>query len=155
MTGSGVLGTAQSCGGDVWSTWAGQQPSHGDKRDQDQAEADSAYGFDGYQWLLNGSPISGATGPSYTPAVTAANLGQQLSCEATVTYTLFPITVSATGAAITLIAPTRCSDHADRTDEPEGVAAAGVFEAVRGSRRAGRAGDADQRRQRGCGSDNR
>jgi streptogramin lyase len=95
VTGSGELGTPQSCGGDAWSTWAGWQPSP------------SANGLDGYQWLLDGSPISGATGPTYTPAVTSANLGQQLSCEATVTYTLFPITVSATSSAITLTtAPT-------------------------------------------------
>ena len=48
VTGSGGVGVPQSCGGDTWSTWAGQQPSH------------SAYGFDGYQWLLDGSPIAGA-----------------------------------------------------------------------------------------------
>jgi streptogramin lyase len=91
VTGSGGVGTLQTCGGDVWSSWAGQQPSH------------SANGFDGYRWLLGGSPIAGATGPSYTPPVTAAELGQQLSCTATVTYTLLHVTVSATSAAVTLV----------------------------------------------------
>ena len=76
----------QVCGGDVWSTWAGQQPSH------------NAFGFDGYQWLLDGSAIAGATGSSYTP--TAADAGHLLSCRATVTYTLFPTTVSATSTAV-------------------------------------------------------
>src|SRR5438093_1260167 len=55
LTGSGGVGVPQACGADVWSAWAGQQPSH------------SAFGFDGYQWLLDGSPIAGQTGPSYTP----------------------------------------------------------------------------------------
>ena len=48
---SGGVGVPKACGGDVWSTWAGQQPSH------------SAFGFDGYQWLLDGSPIAGRPAP--------------------------------------------------------------------------------------------
>ena len=83
---SGGVGVPQVCGGDVWSTWAGQQPSH------------SAYGFDGYRWLLDGSAIPGASGTSYTPS--AADAGHLLSCQVTVTYTLFPVTVSATSTAV-------------------------------------------------------
>ena len=86
VTGSGGVNLPQTCGGDVWSTWAGQQPSH------------SAYGFDGYQWLLDGSPITGATGQSYTPP--AADAGHQLSCKATVTYPLLVVTASATSTAV-------------------------------------------------------
>ena len=86
VTGSAGVGVPQACGGDVWSTWAGQQPSH------------SAFGFDGYQWLLDGSAITGATGQSYTPTV--ANAGHLLACKATVTYTLLAVTVSATSAAV-------------------------------------------------------
>jgi streptogramin lyase len=89
LTGGGGEGIPQPCGGDVWSSWAGQQPSH------------SVYRFDGYQWLLDASPIAGATGSSYTPTV--ANMGHMLSCEATVTYTLFPVTVSATSASLTVL----------------------------------------------------
>ena len=81
----GVL-VPQSCAGDVWSTWVGQQPSH------------TAFGFDGYQWLLDGSAIAGATGPSYTPTLDDA--GHQLSCEATVTYSIMPTTASATSAGV-------------------------------------------------------
>jgi hypothetical protein len=86
VTGTDGVGVAQSCGGDVWSTWAGQQPSH------------SAFAWDGYKWLLDGSPIAGATGASYTP--TAADAGHLLSCEATVTYTLLYVTASATSTPV-------------------------------------------------------
>jgi hypothetical protein len=85
VTGSGGVGMQKACDGDVWSTWAGQQPSH------------NAFGFDGYQWLLDGSPIAGQTGPSYTP--TPADAGHQLSCTVTVTYPLLVVTVSAPSAA--------------------------------------------------------
>ena len=83
---SGGVSVPQVCGGDVWSTWAGQQPSH------------SAFSFDGYRWLLDGNAIAGASGTSYTPS--AADVGHLLSCQATVTYTLFPVTVSAMSAAV-------------------------------------------------------
>jgi hypothetical protein len=86
VTGSGGVGVRKACGGDVWSTWAGQQPSH------------NAFGFDGYQWLLDGSPIAGQTGHSYTP--TTADVGHQLSCTVKVTYPLLVVTVSATSAAM-------------------------------------------------------
>jgi hypothetical protein len=86
VTGSDGVGVPQACGGDIWSSWAGQQPSH------------SAFDFDGYQWLLDGRPIAGATGQSYTPTV--ANAGRLLSCKARVTYTLLSVTVSATSAAV-------------------------------------------------------
>ena len=86
VTGSHGVLVRQTCSGDAWSSWAGMQPSH------------DAYGFDGYVWLLDGSPIPGATEASYTP--TLADAGHQLSCRATVTYTLFPVTVSATSTAV-------------------------------------------------------
>ena len=84
MTGSGGVGVAKTCGGDIWSSWAGQQPSH------------TAYGFDGYQWLLDANPITGQTGNSYTPTTTDA--GHQLSCTVKVTYPLLVVTTTATSA---------------------------------------------------------
>ena len=60
-----------------------------------------AFGFDGYQWRLDGNPIAGATGPSYTP--TAADVGHQLSCTVTGTYPLLVVTVSSTSAARTVL----------------------------------------------------
>jgi streptogramin lyase len=86
VSGTGGVGVAQTCGGDTWSDWAGQQPSR------------TLFGFDGYRWLLDGNPIAGATGTSYTPSPDQA--GHQLSCAVTATYPLLAVTVSATSAQI-------------------------------------------------------
>jgi hypothetical protein len=88
VSGGGNLGATQTCGGDTWSSWAGQQPSR------------TAFGFDGYRWLLDGSPIAGATGSSYTP--TADQVGHALSCDVTASYALVQVTVSATSVAVTI-----------------------------------------------------
>jgi len=90
IAGSGQQGTQQVCEGDRWADWAGQQPSL------------SAFGFDGYRWLLDGGAIAGQTAQAYTPTV--ADIGHQLTCTATVTYTLFPTTESVTSAATTVTA---------------------------------------------------
>jgi hypothetical protein len=89
VTGSGQQGTQQVCQGDEWAQWAGQPPSY------------SASGFDGYQWLLDGTPIAGQTSQSYTPI--AGDIGHPLSCRVTVTYPLLSVTTSATSAPVTVI----------------------------------------------------
>jgi len=86
VTGPGGVAVPDVCGGDVWGTWAGQQPSR------------NAFGFDGYQWLLDGNPIAGETSVSYTP--TAGDVGHELSCTVKATYPLLVVTVSATSAAV-------------------------------------------------------
>jgi hypothetical protein len=86
VSGTAGVNVAQTCGGDTWSSWAGTQPSR------------TAFGFGGYRWLLDGTPIPGATGTSYAP--TAAEAGHQLACEVTATYTLLAVTVSATSATL-------------------------------------------------------
>ncbi len=85
LSGPATVGAPIHCQSGPWTTWAGQQPSL------------SAFGYDGYQWLLDGDPITGETGQSYTPV--AAEVGQQLSCTVTATYTLLSVTVAATSAA--------------------------------------------------------
>jgi streptogramin lyase len=85
ISGGGNLGAPQVCA-DAWNDWAGAQPSH------------TAFGFDGYQWLLDGTAIAGATAQTYSP--TSGDVGHQLACSAKVTYTLFPTTVTATSAAV-------------------------------------------------------
>jgi hypothetical protein len=88
VDGGGYLGATQTCGGDTWTSWAGEQPSH------------AAFGFDGYRWLLDGSVIAGATGATYEP--TADQVGHALSCTVTVSYALVQVTASATSTAVTI-----------------------------------------------------
>jgi streptogramin lyase len=90
VAGSAQAGTQQVCEGELWNNWAGQQPSLG------------AFAFDGYQWSLDGTPISGQTNQAYTP--TAANVGHTLSCTVTATYALSAVTTVATSAGVTVIA---------------------------------------------------
>jgi len=90
VAGSAQQGTPQTCDGARWADWAGQQPSL------------DAFGFDGYQWFVDGSAVAGGTAQSYTPTV--ADIGHQLSCRVTVTYTLFPATVSATSVSVLVTA---------------------------------------------------
>jgi hypothetical protein len=88
VSGGGRVGTPQLCNVS-WSPWARQLPSA------------SLFGFDGYSWLLDGSPI--AAGQTYTP--TAAQVGHQLSCAETVTYPLLTVSSSATSAAVLVNQP--------------------------------------------------
>jgi hypothetical protein len=90
VTGPGRQGSEEWCGGALWADWAGEQPST------------TAFAFDGYQWLLDGNAVQGETAQTYTPA--AGDAGHQLSCRVTATYTLFPATVSATSAAVSITA---------------------------------------------------
>ena len=87
--GGGVAGSPQTCNAS-WSAWAREEPSG------------SLFGFDGYRWLLDGSPV--ATGQAYGPP--AAAIGHALSCSDTVTYPLLAVTTSATSAPETVLAPT-------------------------------------------------
>jgi len=86
IAGDGGEGIAQSCAGATWSDWAGMQPSL------------TRFAYDGYRWQLDGAPIDGETEQSYTP--TATDLGHTLTCSATVTYALFPVTVTAASAGV-------------------------------------------------------
>jgi len=116
VAGSGQQGTQQVCEGDRWANWAGQQPTL------------DAYGFDGYQWLLDGTAISGQTSQTYTPVT--SDIGHQLSCTVTVSYALFPLTVSATSAAMSVIAqssgPTGATGPAGATGSAGAAGAAGA-----------------------------
>jgi hypothetical protein len=90
VTGSGESGTRQVCEGAEWSPWDDQLPSA------------SAFGYDGFQWLLNGAPITGQTAQTYTP--TSGDVGGTLTCTETVTYPLLDVTTSATSPSAPVIA---------------------------------------------------
>ena len=78
VTGSVTVGSTLTCGGDSWSTWAGQQPSR------------TVFGFDGYRWLRDGAALPDP--PSATHVVSVQDLSHALTCSATVTYPLLNVT---------------------------------------------------------------
>jgi streptogramin lyase len=107
VTGAGQVGSQLLCEGASWSSWDSLQPST------------TAFGFDGYRWLLDGRAIAGATAHAYTP--TAEQVGHQLSCSVTVTYPLLNVTVSATSAGVTVSAAPASSPAPTPTPSPAPV----------------------------------
>jgi hypothetical protein len=101
VTGGGQEGTPQICTAAQWASFASQQPLV------------SLFPFDGVQWLLNGTVVTGQTSATFTP--TSAEVGDTLACSRTVTYTLGSVTAPsandvtavATSPAITVTAPTQ------------------------------------------------
>jgi hypothetical protein len=67
VIGSGRQGAEQTCGGELWASWAGQQPVP-------NAPAATPPGV---QWLLDGSPIAAATAKTYAPG--AGDVGHKLA----------------------------------------------------------------------------
>ena len=84
--GAARVGSPLTCGGDAWSTWAGQQPLRG------------LFALDGYRWQRDGTALAAEPGPSYTP--TADDLGHRVSCQVTVTYPLLSVSASAPSAPV-------------------------------------------------------
>jgi streptogramin lyase len=89
VSGPGEVGATLTCENPAWNSWAGQQPST------------SAFAFDGYTWLLEGSPIAGQTSQSFSP--TTADAGHNVSCSVRATYPLLSVTVSATSPGVRII----------------------------------------------------
>ena len=88
VTGVPQPGGTLTCQPATFVSYAGQQPSL------------SAFGFDGFRWLSNGTQIPGATSQTHT--LTSADVGHQISCRETVTYRLVGPTVSANSAPVTV-----------------------------------------------------
>jgi streptogramin lyase len=88
VVGSGHADTEHECATGTWSDWAIGGPG----------------GF-AIQWLLDGRPIAGATGTTYTPAAT--DIGHRLSCRVTASYPrpILPVDVTATSQRGLRIAP--------------------------------------------------
>jgi len=93
VTGSAQQGTQQACQGERWADWAGQQP----------VQNASTTTPPGLQWLLDGTPIAGASGQTYTPV--AGDVGHQLACAVNAFYPLVRVTVTATSAGVKVLAP--------------------------------------------------
>jgi streptogramin lyase len=89
ISGAGEVGKTLTCENPVWNEWADQQPSV------------SAFGFDGYSWSLEGSPIAGADSQTYVPTVT--DTGDELSCSVRASYPLLSVTVSSTSPGVKII----------------------------------------------------
>lgn len=79
ITGTLREGDQVQCGGERWSTWAGEQP-----RDT------------GITWRRDGTPIAGATARTYS--ATASDVGTQLTCNIRVRYDLVGVWANATSA---------------------------------------------------------
>lgn len=96
VNGTAQVGTQQACGGDRWASWAGIQPESG-------GLLASSTSPPAVQWLLDGSPIVGATSRTYTPQPTDET--HSLACVVNVTYRLpLNVTTSATSEPVTVIA---------------------------------------------------
>lgn len=85
VTGTLQVGQTQQCSGEQWDAWNGAPPTV------------SSIG-----WLLDGRTVPGATGRSFTPALT--DVGRTLACTVTATYSLPAVTVKSTSASVTLTA---------------------------------------------------
>ena len=84
--GSGETGTEQSCVGDRWQNWSGQQP------------IDPTFA-----WELDGVTLPGATSEAYIPATGQA--GGVLTCTVSTQYPLVGTTVMSTSPGAPVIAP--------------------------------------------------
>jgi streptogramin lyase len=89
VSGPGSVGATLTCESPAWNNWAEQQPSL------------SAFVFDGYTWLLEGSAIAGQTSQSFSP--TAADAGHSVSCSVTASYPLLSVTVTATSPPVKIV----------------------------------------------------
>lgn len=85
---SGTLraGDAQTCSGERWDTWSGDQP-----------------GSTTVTWSLNGTVVPGATSRSYTPS--KLDVGETLTCSLRTSYAMLPVPVVATSEGKPVLPP--------------------------------------------------
>jgi streptogramin lyase len=87
ISGVGQAGASLTCQAGSWSAWAGQEPS-------------TPFAFDGFTWLRDGAPITGAATATYR--LTSVDATQHVSCRQTLTYALVGTTVSATSTSLAI-----------------------------------------------------